>query len=245
MNMAHQKFGVWCGLFFVGIFSVGMWTFMGFFPPLSPSMPPAQVAALYQQNAPMIRIGCIFIMIAGAVYAPFSGLLTTQMLRIKNSDSSLAWAQLVLGGANAILSMAPGLFWAVAAFRPDRDPNLTVLINDIGWCFVIMPYSVASLTNLLLGMAILSDKATAPVFPRWSGYYNIWCGLMYTPGGLAMCFKSGPFAWNGLIAFDLAVGTYFVWFIVMFPLLMRAINQQGGNLVEQPFPAFKAAGNAD
>jgi hypothetical protein len=149
-----------------------------------------------------------------------------QMLRIKNSDSSLAWSQLVLGGANVILTMIPGLFWSIAAFRPDRDPNLTVLLNDVGWCFVIMPYSVASLTNILLGMAILVDKGKIPVFPRWSGYYNIFCGLMYTPGGLAMCFKTGPLAWNGLIAFDMAVGTYFVWFIVMFPLLMRAINQQ-------------------
>ncbi len=226
MNIAQQKFGVWCGLFYVGIFSLGMWTFMGFFPPLDPTLTPAQVQALYQQHAVMIRIGCILIMVASALYAPFSGLLSTQMLRIKNSDSSLAWGQLVLGGANVILTMIPGLFWAIAAFRPDRDPNLTVLLNDVGWCFVIMPYSVASLTNILLGIAILSDKEPIPVFPRWSGFYNLFCGLMYTPGGLAMCFKSGPFAWNGLIAFDMAVGTYFVWFIVMFPLLMRTINRQ-------------------
>jgi hypothetical protein len=235
MNIAQQKFGVWCGLFYVGIFSLGMWTFMGFFPPLAPTMTPEQVQALYQQHAVMIRIGCILIMVASALYAPFSGLLSMQMLRIKNSDSSLAWSQLVLGGANVILTMIPGLFWSIAAFRPDRDPNLTVLLNDVGWCFVIMPYSVASLTNILLGMAILVDKGKIPVFPRWSGYYNIFCGLMYTPGGLAMCFKTGPLAWNGLIAFDMAVGTYFVWFIVMFPLLMRAINQQTNTVPARQF----------
>jgi hypothetical protein len=245
MNIAQQKFGVWCGLFYVGIFSVGMWAFMGFFPPLSPTLTPAQVAAIYQQNTVPIRIGCIFIMISGAVYAPFSGLLTTQMLRIKNSDSSLAWGQLTLGGANIVLTMAPGLFWAIAAFRPDRDPNLTVLINDFGWCFVIMPYAAASITNLLLGMAILVDKNTTPVFPRWSGYYNLWCGLMYTPGGVAMCFKSGPFAWNGLIAFDLAVGTFFVWFVVMFPLLMRAIKQQETEIIGAQFGSLKATGAAE
>jgi hypothetical protein len=64
------------------------------------------------------------------------------------------------------------------------------------------------------------------VFPRWFGFLSIWCGLLYTPGALTFFFKTGPFAWNGLLTFYIAATAFFLWIVSLVILLLRAIGQQ-------------------
>jgi hypothetical protein len=37
-------------------------------------------------------------------------------------------------------------------------------------------------------------------------------------------FKTGPLAWNGVFAWWIPLSAYFVWFVVMVVLLLRAIG---------------------
>lgn len=46
------------------------------------------------------------------------------------------------------------------------------------------------------------------------------------PGGLVTFFKSGPFAWNGILAFWLPLTVFGIWYGVMFMLLRKAILGQ-------------------
>lgn len=39
------------------------------------------------------------------------------------------------------------------------------------------------------------------VFRRWVGYLNIWAALLLAPAVLIYFFKTGPFAWNGILVF--------------------------------------------
>ena len=39
------------------------------------------------------------------------------------------------------------------------------------------------------------------MLPRWLGWFNLWAQIIYLPGILIPYFKSGPLAWNGLLAF--------------------------------------------
>ena len=77
-----------------------------------------------------------------------------------------------------------------------------------------------------MGLAIVSDNHERPVFARWLGYFNIWVAILFLPGGLITFFKSGPFAWNGLLAFWLPLTVFFLWYIVMFFALLKAIRQR-------------------
>ena len=49
---------------------------------------------------------------------------------------------------------------------------------------------------------------------------------MKRPGGLITFFKTGPFAWNGLLAFWVPLVIFFVWFLVMFVALLKTIREQ-------------------
>jgi len=58
------------------------------------------------------------------------------------------------------------------------------------------------------------------------GYFNIWVALLFAPGGLITFFKTGPFAWSGLLAFYVAGTVFAAWFFVMVTMLVKAIDQQ-------------------
>jgi drug/metabolite transporter (DMT)-like permease len=72
----------------------------------------------------------------------------------------------------------------------------------------------------------MADKGNQPVFPRWAAYFNFWTAMLYLPAFMVTFFKAGPFAWNGLLAFWLALLVAGIWTVVMFVLLLKAIRQQ-------------------
>ena len=75
-------------------------------------------------------------------------------------------------------------------------------------------------------IALVPNTVVHTPFPRWFGYYTAWTALMFEAGALAFLTRSGPFAWNGLLAFWSPVVTFFAWMIVTAVLLFRAIALQ-------------------
>jgi len=49
--------------------------------------------------------------------------------------------------------------------------------------------------------------------------------ILFIPGGLIAFFKTGPFAGDGILTFWLPFAVFFGWFVVMFPLFLKAIKQ--------------------
>jgi hypothetical protein len=164
--------------------------------------------------------------ISGALVAPFVAVISIQMKRIEGASPILTYTQLSAGSVGALFFIIPSLIFSCAAYRPERAPELTSLLNDLAWFFMVMPVAAAFVQNLAIAFAIFSDKRPQPVFPRWLGYLNIWVALLFAPGGLITFFKTGPFAWNGLLAFYVAGVVFGIWFIVMVIMLHKAIDQQ-------------------
>ncbi len=100
------------------------------------------------------------------------------------------------------------------------------MLNDLSWIFAVLPWPPAFMQNIAIAAAILTDKSANPIFPRWVAYMNIWVSLAYIPGGLLPFFKSGPFAWNGILVFWLAGSVFIIWFVAMTVMLLKAIKRQ-------------------
>ena len=226
MNTKAQLFCAWCGVGFLVLFSIGWWFIAGYIPPMSPAMSANEVAAFYQENTGLIRLGMVITMFSAALSAPWVAVIAVQIKRIEGEFPALTYALLVAGAVGVVVLVVPPMVWTTAAFRPERDPELIMLLNDFGWLFFVMTFSPFFIQNLVIGLAVFSDKADAPVFPRWVAYFNIWVAILLIPGGLITFFKTGPFAWDGILAFWLPLLVFFGWFLVMFPLLLKAIKQQ-------------------
>jgi hypothetical protein len=222
MNARHQMLCTWSGPVFVAVFTVGFWFLAHYLPPPSPNAGAADIAALYRQNTGQIRLGMLLMMACSALVAPFVAIIAVQMKRLEGGAGVLTCTQLSAGTVGILFLILPALLWTVAAFRPERDPNLILLLNDLGWIFFLMPFGTFAVQNLAIGIAILAHSGPS-VFPRWAGYFNLWVAVLFVPGGLLTFFKTGPFAWDGLFVFWVPLVVFLLWYGAMFVLLRQAI----------------------
>ena len=234
LHSRTQRICAICGYVCIVLFGLAFWPTSKFIPVPGPGLTALQVASLYANNANGIRFGMLLMTIAGSLVAPFVAVISVQMKRIEGVSPILTYTQLASGSVGALFFIIPALVFGAAAYRPDRTPELTQALNDLAWFFMVMPVGPAIVQNVAIAFAILNDKRKNPVFPRWLGFFNIWVGLFILPGGLMTFFKSGAFAWSGLLSFYVAGTVFGVWFQVMVFQLFKAIDRQ----------AAEAAGSA-
>ena len=225
MNEKTQIACVVCGAAFVALFTLGWIIVAGLVPAPSPSFDAAAIAAFYGANTGTIRFGLLLAMISASLTIPWVAVLGIQLRRTERDFPVLTATQLVAGAVTVVFLTVPVMIWTVAAFRPERTPELIQLMSDFGWIMLIMTFPPFFVQLVAVGLAIVSDNHERPVFARWLGYFNIWVAILFLPGGLITFFKSGPFAWNGLLAFWLPLTVFFLWYIVMFFALIKAIRQ--------------------
>jgi len=132
----------------------------------------------------------------------------------------LAFTQLLMAAVTVVINMFPQLLFAIAAFRVERDPADIVLLNDVAWLLLFTGVTPFMIQNVAIGVAILRDRTE--VFPRWLAYLNFLVALSFVPDVMAYFFKTGPFAWNGVFVFWLALTTYSVFLFAMAIACRRA-----------------------
>lgn len=240
-NKKTQLLCLWSGPVAILLFLVGMGPLAGLLPPPSPNMTAVEVQELYQDNTDLKRIGFVVIMIAGAMTGPWAAAVATQMKRIEGQHSPLTYTQLGLGMINILLFVFPVLVMQVAAFRPDRDPEFLLLIQDLAWLPFVGAFATPLFQCLAIAVVCFRDPE-AKVFPRWLGYLNLWVAFLMLPAALIYFFKTGPFAWNGAFCFWLPLGCYALWFAVMTVMCRKAILRQADE--EQASPAAQTAAEA-
>ena len=225
LNTKTQLVCLWCGPIALLIFMVGFWFVAGLVPPPSPADSAREVQDLYRDNTDQIRIGLVLSMIGGGLTAPFVAAISTQMKRVEGTYSPLTYAQLGTGMLGVLLFLFPLAVMQVAAFRPDRDPEMIQLAQDIAWIPFIGAYPAVWIQAIVVGICAFKDEKEI-VFPRWAGYFSLWVALGFMGSSLLYFFKTGPFAWNGIFAFWLPLSVFGAWIIVFFVILRAAILRQ-------------------
>jgi hypothetical protein len=226
MNAKAQRACVLCGLGLVVLFFLGFWAIADFLVPPSPTESAEQVALMFAEHRNRIRAGLLVTMFAAALLVPWSSAMFIQLRRGEGRYSPLPYVQMLCGTLFSLEFIYLLMFWQTAAFREDLSPELIRLLTDMGWIPFVGLTSTAVVQAFALGCAMLGDHREVPVFPRWAGYFNIWVALLFTPGSLCVFFKTGPFAYNGVLAWYLPVTVFSVWMPLNTLLCLRAINNQ-------------------
>ncbi|WP_405137777.1 hypothetical protein [Nocardia sp. NBC_01388] len=200
--------------------------FPGFFPPMSPDMTAEQVADFYRDHTALIRFSMVGFNLCGIFVVPFFVLILAQMQRMRGQSHIFAFSYLAAVVAGATLFALSDIFFAVAAFRPDRSPDLIQVLNDLAWIIFIAPIGMLVAQFVLLALAVYFDDAQAPVFPRWVGHYALLTAVAMAPSAAAAVVHDGPLAWNGLVSFWLRNGAMAAFVVVMFFVLRSCYKQQ-------------------
>lgn len=228
MSRRIQLICAWCGPGTVIVTLCG-WLIAGILPiPLGSSSTTEEVVNFYS-NDTRVLFGLVIAQLGICLAMPLIALIGYRMLRIEGRHPILTFVQLVTGAVTALLLFLPMLLMAVIAFRPDRNPELTVTLNDIAWLVFITPIAPFIIQNIAIGTAILRDPNAT--LPRWVGYMNFWIAASFLPDPLAFFFHGGPFSWRGVFVFWLALTTYSVFLIGM-GLVMRAAALKDSEVAE-------------
>lgn len=226
INTTAARIVAWAGVVMIATFVIAFIFIAKMIPPVPPSWDAERVQEFYIANSVNLRVGTALAMLAVAGGFAWSGGVATWTARMEGGKFPfLSYAQMVcatwsFGGAYLGI-----VFFSAAAFR-DRSPEMTQLLNDLGWYWIVMPGSCAVMQCCLIGMAILSDKSPEPYFPRWVGYFNIWMGILQIPGVMMALFTTGPFAWNGLFAFWVPLTVFSLWIYVTTWAMLRATKRE-------------------
>ena len=226
MNTSDQRICLGLVPFFGVLVLIGFAVFPGFFPPLSPAMSAEQVAAFYREHVGEIRASMILLNVVGIGFIPFFMVIVVQMMRMGNPSRAFAYSYLSAAASGGTLFALADLAWLNAAARPDRDPQLTMLLNDLAFFSFTTPVGFIIAQNLCLALAIYMDARPDPVFPRWVGHFNIVSALLMAPGAFALLYKTGPLAWDGVLSFWLRITTYALYVAIMSIVVRAAIKRQ-------------------
>ena len=227
MDNSTQRTLLWTGVLGSTVFFFGFGYLMGFFPPPSPSLNAAQVVELYTRNLTQFRLGVMVSIAAGGFFLPLTVVISVQMARHEKGRPVLAILQGLAGTGGTMLFFLPVIFWGVAAFSVERDPALTLLMHELAFIALVTPTSMFFFQALALAMLCFKpkDDPHAP-FPRWLGYLTIWALLTAETALAAFHFKTGPFAWNGLFPFWLALAVFSSWLGTLVVLILRDLKRQ-------------------
>jgi hypothetical protein len=198
----------------------------GFNPPPSPHDSALQIAHIFRDHTTRIRLGLVLTMFGSALLGPFVAVITVQMQRIEGRHAPLAYTQLALGALLALEFIVPVVVLEAAAFRPGLAPGTLRTLDDLGWLLFVGAPSTAVLEVVAIGVAILQDDRSRPLFPRWGGWASIVAAALFAPGGVIVFAKQGAFGWNGALTWWLGLTAFGVWIVAMTVLLLRAIAGQ-------------------
>jgi hypothetical protein len=218
------RFTSWSGYIYIAFLMVGIWPLAGFFPSQPPSLNPAEIAQVYEDNRQGIRFGMVLVLVGSMFYVPWTAILAKLIMRVEGRAGILTYCQIIAGCCNVLLTAYPGGWWLVAAYRPERSAELVQLLNDISWSQflgVISPFYFVPLSIAYAAFADSGDEA--PIIPRWVGWFNLWFFSTLIPLSIIFWFHSGPFAWNGIFGFYLPFSIFWVWFFVMTITIRRAL----------------------
>lgn len=243
MRRAHIWAG-WTGWIFTAGFLIACmpllaWTIP---PKISPSASPAEVHDFYVNHLTQIRAGAWIGMVASAFYYPWGAAIAAMCRRIENGRPPiLTYTQLGAVGV-AVFNSVLYFFWmAFCAFRADTmDPTLLRTLNDFQYILLEFEVFPLSLWAVSIGLMVLLDNSPRPVFPRWTAWVNFWFAGLVMTGQFMIFFKTGPVAWNGVLALYWPAFTFFVWICVMSYMIIKGAKAEHDampDVSQQEYPA--------
>jgi hypothetical protein len=225
MSMSTTRWCAWGGIVATVIWVIGFFAVSGFVPAPSPFNTAAHTAEIFRGSPDQIRLGLVITCFGACLVVPWAVAISVCMKRMEGRYHPLADCNLALGLLLLPEFCFPIFAWEAATYRPDRTDQMIQLLNDLGWIpFMGMVFSVIP-QGVAIALVIMRDKRAEPIFPRWVAYLNLWFVLTMLPGAILSFFKAGPFAWNGVLTFWVAMVGYISWTLVMSIWTVKATHR--------------------
>lgn len=213
----------WSIPFFYTLFGLIFVLLGGIMPPQAPTASVDEIVAY--MTMPSLGLGMALLSLTLGLASLASGIIVVQMKRMEGVSPALPYAYLTaLAVAGVPGCLFPGLVFALGGFRPEYDPQIQVLLYEVGFLSFVGSLGVFTIQYLVFAIAIFLDKRA--IFPRWLGYLTIWALMTELVAIPVWITRTGPFAWDGLLAFYQGTVIFVTWEFSMCVCLYKAIKNQ-------------------
>jgi hypothetical protein len=160
-----------------------------------------------------------------------------QMRRMAHRTPIFAYCMLGCAAGGPAIFLIANLFWLLAAFRPERAPELTQMYNDLAWVTFTIQVPYLIMQSVLLALAIYWDRQAQPVFKPWVAHFNIVIAIALAPAAFTGLALGGAMAWDGLLPFWVKNIAIAIWIVVMGFVIGQTIRQQRAEDVDDKVAA--------
>jgi len=211
-SIASQKIGLWCTWIFSALTAVGWLGIAHFYAPARADL---GLEATYQWFAQDHRwgtiIGCTIFYIACGFLVPGSIQFGIMLAKIEGRWPLWSLTTAVCGIFISLIVFLNACAWIVASYRPETGADVVQALSDWAWMAFLLGWIYLAFEMLASGIVELLDKREQPMIPRWLTWLTLaGAATLVTAAGPAF-FKSGPFAYHGLLAFYLPMAIWGIY----------------------------------
>lgn len=220
-RISTQKAALWCNWLFVGLTIVGWLGIAHFYAPAHADLGIDATKVWFSETHKWgTIIGCSIFYIAAGLLTPGSIQFGIMLSRIEGAPPIMSITTAVCGFFISFIIFFNCCAWIVAAYRPETAADVIQSWYDWSWFAFLLGWIYLAIEMIATGVVELFDKREQPMVPRWFTWLTFAgaAGVFFAAG--PAFFKSGPFAYHGLLAFYLPVviwGTYIAmttWFMM-------------------------------
>ena len=216
------------GVGFFVLFFIALWPMMGMIVPPDPAWSSERLVEEISSRLTLYKLGAMVGIVASGLLSLWTVMASYHVYRAEEGRPPLLAATCLGAGLiNVFGFMLPFVLWAGGSYRIGfgQDPDYVRYINDMAWLIFVMLFQPFVILLMCLSFAGLNSTSSVSTFPRWFCYYSLWIALLMCGGAVAILFKDGPFAWNGLIAWWMVVVMFGIYFITALGVFYR-LNKQ-------------------
>lgn len=236
--MTSMRIGLWCNWIFVALTVVGWLGIAHFWAPAHADLSAEATKEWFTEtHRTGVLVGCTLFYIAAGLLTPGSIAMGLMLSRIEGRLPLWSITTAVSGVFISLIIFFNCCAWIVAAYRKEAGADVIQAWYDWAWFAFLLGWIYLTIEMVATAVVELLDKRPTPMVPRWFSWLTLAGAVsIFFAAGPAF-FKSGPFAYHGLLAFYLPVvvwGGYIsitTWFLMK---ETRRVDAEAGALVVSP-----------
>ncbi len=236
--MTSMRIGLWCNWIFVALTVVGWLGIAHFWAPAHADLSAEATKEWFTEtHRTGVLVGCTIFYIGAGLLTPGSIAMGLMLSRIEGRLPLWSFTTAVSGVFISLIIFFNCCAWIVAAYRKEAGADVIQAWYDWAWFAFLLGWIYLTIEMVATAVVELMDKRATPMIPRWFSWLTLAGALsIFFAAGPAF-FKSGPFAYHGLLAFYLPVvvwGGYIsitTWFLMK---ETRRVDAEAGALVVSP-----------
>ena len=209
VSIVKQKFGLWSSWIFIILTIIG-WLGIGHYIAMAPADLGLEKTKTYFIETYRMRIlvGCTIFYIAACFLAISSAQFGIMLAKVEGKRPLWAIVTAVTGEFISLIIFFNCCAWAVAAYRSESGADVIQSWSDWAWFAFLLGWAYLALEMIASALAELSDKRDKPMAPRWFSWATIAGSFGLIGAAGPVFFKSGPFAYHGILGFYVPVAVW-------------------------------------